>query len=103
MAKAQEMLRDEGDWQAVLARYIMQVSDAAVDLVDYINGNAPGFGHPVEQRLAPFILPEPVDPLVEAFRRLPLHGDAGCDKLTDDEWQMVAKAARETLIVQSNG
>lgn len=31
--------------------------------------------------------------LISLFKRLPLHGDAGCDKLTDDEWRIVALAA----------
>lgn len=34
-----------------------------------------------------------VDRLVSEFRTLPLHGDAGCDKLTDAEWEIVADAA----------
>ena len=38
-----------------------------------------------------------VDPLVQMFRTLPLNGDAGCDKLTDDEWLTVANAARDAL------
>lgn len=36
---------------------------------------------------------EDVERLVRIFRSLPLHGDAGCDKLTDDEWRQVALAA----------
>lgn len=47
--------------------------------------------------------PAPVDPLVEVFRSLPLHGDAGCDKLTDAEWVMVAEAARNILEVRKIG
>lgn len=31
--------------------------------------------------------------LISAFKRLPLQGDAGCDKLTHQEWQIVALAA----------
>lgn len=31
--------------------------------------------------------------LISLFKRLPLHGDAGCDKLTDEEWRIVALAA----------
>ena len=34
-----------------------------------------------------------VEALVRTFRALPLDGDAGCDKLTDDEWRTVALAA----------
>jgi hypothetical protein len=38
-----------------------------------------------------------VSALVRRFRQLPLEGDAGCDKLTDDEWRMVARAAIAAL------
>lgn len=36
---------------------------------------------------------EDAEHLVRIFRGLPLHGDAGCDKLSDDEWRQVALAA----------
>ncbi len=44
-----------------------------------------------------------VGDLVSRFRRLPLNGDAGCDKLTDDEWRQVAVAAILTLSTQDAG
>jgi hypothetical protein len=35
--------------------------------------------------------------LVDAFVLLPLEGDAGCDKLTEYEWEMVAEVAVQLL------
>lgn len=38
-----------------------------------------------------------VERLLEVFRSTPLHGDAGCDKMSDDEWRTVARAAIAAL------
>ncbi len=55
-----------------LARYIQQVSDEAAGIVD-LYGRMYGEnerGQIVARALAPFILPEPVDPLEEALRAM---------------------------------
>lgn len=44
---------------------------------------------------------EIVEALVSAFRSTPLHGDAGCDKLTDEEWRNVARTA--IPLIQAQG
>jgi hypothetical protein len=52
-------------WCNALARYIQDVSDAAKEASSYARGAA--YSIPaVSETLAPFILPEPVDPLAEA-------------------------------------
>lgn len=37
------------------------------------------------------------DALVQLCRTIPLHGDAGCDKLTDDEWRAALSAIRPVI------
>jgi hypothetical protein len=51
------------------ARYIQQVDEACREAVDYINGNAPGLGHAIDERLSPFIVGQ-VDPLLIEAREL---------------------------------
>lgn len=58
-------LADLGGWKDTLARYIQQVSDAAKRALERTN---PCHRISAEHELAPFILPEPVDPLLAVLR-----------------------------------
>ena len=85
-ARALEMLWREGVPQTkeyvqttygflALARFIQEVSDA----LKAVNAANTGIGIKLPESLAPFILPEPVDPLVEAMRDCGWNSDAEAD------------------------
>lgn len=81
-------LGDAERWERIAAQRLVEISDKADEIARLTTlveahsgeGRSNGAGEDVER-------------LVRIFRSLPLHGDAGCDKLTDDEWQQVALAA----------
>lgn len=50
-----------------LARFIQQANDAAKEVSSRFDDSLPRHKWEVRTNLAPFILPEPVDPLVEAM------------------------------------
>lgn len=113
LAKENERLTKERDeWKAAAVRSVndtLRTKHAAMQeaIVEAVRRAEPvgGIDDIIEPLLPHFHMPEPVpvDPLVEVFRSLPLHGDAGCDKLTDAEWVMVAEAARNILEVRKIG
>lgn len=79
-----------------------EVSDAVEHYLDQWQNGTPGRGV-FQCQFASFIIPQP-DPDEELarevagmLRALPLHGDAGCDKLHDDEWRTVAIATIKRL------
>lgn len=68
-AKAEELMRHQmGREHNAFARFIQQVSDAAKVVAKEISKSPDGnVNYLADERLAPFILPEPVDPLAEAI------------------------------------
>ena len=89
--------------QAAFDAFRHEVSEAMHVIQEYLNGRSNAaftvsLATPSGMvNFDRFLIPEPVDPLVQMFRTLPLNGDAGCDKLTDAEWLIVANAARTEL------